>query len=154
MSLNGGFNSLRLNSNVTLRDGGGAVLQKPLNKGNVVSVGLVDFRSIPLAKTVCADTFKAQIVTDDSKLFLNGTLCNGENQIFSGNAIPQTVVLHILSDHQRDGEHAPLACLLLHDFKVVSITVPNNVTGAKFHNVTDTQAQVSLQHKGGWLPIL
>ena len=59
VSLNGSFNSLRLNSNVTLRDGGGAVLQEPLHKGNVVAVGLVDFRSVPLAKAVCADALKA-----------------------------------------------------------------------------------------------
>ena len=55
MSLNGRFNPLRLNANVTLGDGGGAVLQKPLDKGNVVAVGLVDFRSIPLAETVSTD---------------------------------------------------------------------------------------------------
>lgn len=47
------------NSNVTLRDGGGTVLQEPLHKGNVVAVGLVDFRSVPLAKAVCADALKA-----------------------------------------------------------------------------------------------
>ena len=99
VSLNGGFNSLRLNSNVTLSDGGRTVLQKSLDKGNVVAVGLVDFRSVPLAKTVGANTLKAQIVTDDGKLLLNGASRDGEDQIFSGDAIPQTVVLHILSDH-------------------------------------------------------
>ena len=31
--LNGGFNSLRLNADVALGSGGGAVLQKPLNRG-------------------------------------------------------------------------------------------------------------------------
>ena len=53
VSFDGSFDPLRLNANVTLSNGGGAVLEKPLDKGNVVAVGLVDFRGIPLAEAVC-----------------------------------------------------------------------------------------------------
>ena len=54
---------LRLNTDVSLCDGGGAVLQKPLHKSNIVAVGLVNLRGVPLAETVCADTLKAQIIS-------------------------------------------------------------------------------------------
>jgi len=81
--LNGCFNPLWLNADVTLGDGGGGVLQEPLDKGDVVAVGLVDFRSIPFAETVCADTLESQIVTDDGKLLLHSPFCNGEDQVLS-----------------------------------------------------------------------
>ena len=47
MSLNRLFNPLRLDADITLCDGGGAVLQKPLDKGDVEAVVLVDFRCVP-----------------------------------------------------------------------------------------------------------
>ena len=149
MSLNGRFDSLWLNANVTLSNGGGAVLEKSLNKSNVIPVGLVDFRSIPLAETVCADSLESQIVTDDGKLLLHSPFRDGENQVFSADAIPQAVILHILSDDKRDSKDSILSCLLLHDFKAETVTISNDVTGAEFYDVADPQAQVSLQDKGG-----
>ena len=89
MSLDGCFNSLRLNANVSLGDGGRAVLEKPLDKGDVIAVGLVDFRSIPLSEAVGADALKSQVVTDDGKLFLHSPFRNGKDQIFSADAVPQ-----------------------------------------------------------------
>ena len=65
------FNSLRLDADISLRDGGGAVLQEALDKGNVISIRLVNLGSVPLAEAVGADALKAQIVTDDSKLLLD-----------------------------------------------------------------------------------
>ena len=101
MSLNGCFDSLRLNADVSLRNGGGAVLQESLDKGNVIAVGLVDFRSIPLAETVSADALKTQIVADNGELLLNRPFGNGEDQILLADAVSQTVVLDILRDDQR-----------------------------------------------------
>jgi len=49
------LNSLRLNTDIPLRGGGGTVLQKPLHQGNIEAVGLVYLRGIPLAETVGAD---------------------------------------------------------------------------------------------------
>ena len=81
MSLNRLFYPLRLNADVTLGDGGGAVLQESLDKGNVIPAVLVDLGSIPLPEAVSADALKTQIVTDDGKLLLNRPFCNGEDQI-------------------------------------------------------------------------
>ena len=71
MILNGLFDPLRLDANVTLRGGGTAVLQEPLDKGDVIVIRLVDLRCVPLAKTVGTDSLETQIVTDNRQLFLN-----------------------------------------------------------------------------------
>ena len=78
MPLNGCFNPLRLDADVTLSDGGGAVLQESLNKSDVIAVFLVDLGGIPFAEAVGADALKAQIITDDSKLLLNGAFGDRE----------------------------------------------------------------------------
>lgn len=71
MVLNRLFDSLWLDANITLCGGGTAVLQEPLDKGDVITVGLVDFCCVPFAKTVGADSLETQIVIDNRQLFLN-----------------------------------------------------------------------------------
>ena len=115
MVLNGLFDSLRLNANVTLRGGCTAVLQKPLDKGDVIAICLVDLRGIPLAETVSADTLKAQVVADQFQLLLDGSFRDGEYQIPATDTVPQTVVLNILCDDERNREYSPLPGLLLHN---------------------------------------
>ena len=50
---------LRLNPYIPLRHGGGAVLQEPLDKGNVKAVIVVDLCGVPLAEAVGADALIA-----------------------------------------------------------------------------------------------
>ena len=50
---------LRLNPYIPLRHGGGAVLQEPLDKGNVIAVLLVNLSRVPLAEAVGADALIA-----------------------------------------------------------------------------------------------
>ena len=59
------LNPLWLNADVSLGGGSGTVLQQPLDKGNVESVIVVDFRCIPLAEAVGADAINVQIVAHD-----------------------------------------------------------------------------------------
>ena len=148
MSLYCRFDPLRLDADVSLGGGGGTVLQKPLDKGNVVAVSFVDFRSIPLAETVGADALKPQVVTNDGKLLLNRALCDREDQVLFADAISQTVVLDVLSDDQGNSEDTPFTSFLLHDLKAETVTISNDVTGAEFYDVADPQTQVSLQDKG------
>ena len=54
------FNSLRLNPIIPLYDGGGAMLQKPLDQGNVIAIVLVDLCSVPFAEAVGADSRKTR----------------------------------------------------------------------------------------------
>ena len=149
MTFDSGFDPLLLSANVTLRDGSRAVLEKSLDKDDVIPAGFVNLGGVPLAETVGADTLKPQIVTDNGKLFLHSPFRDGENQGLSADAVPQTVVLDILSDHQRDGKDTALAGLLFHDLKAEAVTIPNNVTGAEFDDVADPQAQIPLHNKGG-----
>ncbi len=60
MSLNRLFDPLWLNAYVALRDGGGAMLQKPLDQGNVIAIVLVDLCSVPFAEAVGADSRKTR----------------------------------------------------------------------------------------------
>ena len=62
MILNCLLNSLRLNTNVSLRGGCAAMLKEPLHQCYIEPVCVVAFRCIPLAETVGADPLVTQIV--------------------------------------------------------------------------------------------
>ena len=139
---------LWLNADIPLCGGGAAVLQQPLHKGDIVTVILVNLRCVPLAEAVRADTVIAQMVTDKLKLPLYGSLCDGEYPGCAADLVTQAVILNILRYDERDSKHPALACFLFDDFKTVSLTVPNDVTGSEMYNIADTQAQITLQNKG------
>ena len=44
------------------------MLQKPLHKGNIEAIGLVDLSCVPLAEAVGADPLKAKVVADDQEV--------------------------------------------------------------------------------------
>ena len=106
---------LRLDADVPLRHGGGAVLQETLDKGNIIAVVLVDLRRVPLAEAVSADALIAQVVTDAGEDLLHFPGRDGEDPLRAAYAVPQTVVFYVLLDHERDREDSFLAGLLLHD---------------------------------------
>ena len=149
MVLDCGFDLLRLDADVSLRGGGGTVLQQPLHQRDVVIVFVVDLRCIPLAETMGADPFQIQIITHDFQLLLDGSLGDREDQVVPADAISQAIVLDILLDQERDSEHSPLACLLLHHLQPETISVPYDVARSQLDDVADPQAQVSLQHQRG-----
>lgn len=64
MALYGLFDPLRLYADIPLRSGGAGVLQKPLDKGDIVSVAVVNLCGIPFAEAVGGYPLIAQIVTD------------------------------------------------------------------------------------------
>ena len=74
-----------------------------------------------------ADTLKAQIVADDFQLLLDGSLGQREHQFISPDAVPQAVIFNILLDYQRHSKDTTFPCLLLHDFKAVSIAIFNDI---------------------------
>lgn len=147
MALYGCLDPLRLNADISLCRSGGAVLQKPLHQGNVITTVFVNLRSVPFAEAVSADALKAQIVADDFQLLLDGSFGQRKNQLVAAEAVPQAIVFDVLLDHQGDCENAALPGLLFHNLKAVSVTVQNNVTETELDNVADPQAKVPLQHK-------
>ena len=64
MPLNSPLNFLLLYADISLGNGGGAVLQELLDEGDIVVAVLIDFRSVELTTAVGTDVLKAQIVTD------------------------------------------------------------------------------------------
>ena len=137
MSLNRLFDPLRFDADVTLCHGGGAVLQEPLNEGDVVAVVLVNLCGVPFSEAVGADALVAQIVTDDGELLLDRSCGHREDQVVAAYAVAQTIVFNVLLDDQRDSEDTLLACLLLGDRQAEASAVIHDVAGAEPHNVAD-----------------
>lgn len=140
MILNRRFDLLRLDADIPLCGACAAVLQQPLHKGYIEAIGVVDLRSVPLAEAVGADPVEAQVITDDMKLLLDCPFRDGENQVSAPDTVAQTVVLNVLLNHQRDGEHTPLPGLLLRDFQTVAVAIPDNITEAELQNIADPQS--------------
>ena len=138
MLLNRLLNSLWLDADVTLCGSGTAMLQKPLNKGHVIAICLVDLRCIPFAKTVGADALVTQIVADDPQLFLNCSFCNWENGFRFGDAVSQTVIFDVLLNDKGNCKDSAFAGLLLHHFQTEAIAVPYYVAKPEFENVADS----------------
>ena len=95
----------------------------------MVAVFFIDLRGIPLAKAVCADPLKAQVVAHDVKLFLYSPFGDGENQVIAADVVAQAVVLDVLLDHQRHCEQAALARFLLNNLQTVPVSVPADIPG-------------------------
>ena len=95
------FDFLRLNSNIPLRNCGRTVLQKPLHQSNVITIRFVNLRCVPFAEAVRSDSFITKIIADKGKLFLNGSLCDGEDQIPCANAAAEAVVFNVLFHHRQ-----------------------------------------------------
>ena len=148
MILNCLLNFLRFNADVPLRGGCGTVLKEPLHQRYVKAVCVVDFRCVPLAEAVGTDTLVPQVIADNVKLLLHRPFCDGKHKVVPADAVPQTVIFHVLLNHQRNREDTLLSCLLLHHFQAEAVAIPYHITEPQLQNVTDTQAQVPFQHKG------
>ena len=59
MPLNGFFNLLLLDADISLCHGGGRMLEELLNKGNIIAAVLVNFCGIEFAETVGGDALIA-----------------------------------------------------------------------------------------------
>ena len=139
MVLNCLLNSLGFDADVPLGGGCGTVLQQSLDKGNVEPVIVVDFRCVPLAEAVGADTINAQIVAHDFQLLLDCPFRNGKNPLTAPDAVAQTIVLDILLNDKGNCENPALACFLFGDFQSVAVTIPNDVAEPELQNVADPQ---------------
>lgn len=91
------------------------MLQQPLNKRDIVTVGLIDFGRVPFPEAVSADTLIAEIVADKRKLLLNGPLRDREDKLIRLDTAAQTEVLDVLLDDKRNGEGSALPGLLLNE---------------------------------------
>ncbi len=149
MLLYGLFDSLWLNTDVALCNGCTAVLQKPLDKGNVITTVFIDFSGIPLPEAMGANPIVTQVVANGVKLFLHGSFCNREDDFCRLDLVAEAVVLNVLLDHQRNGEHSTLAGLLLCYFQSMAVTIPYNVAEPQFQDVADPQTQIALQNQDG-----
>jgi hypothetical protein len=132
MILNGLFDTLGFDADIPLCSDGAAVLKESLYQSDVIAIGVIDLSGVPLAKAVCADTGKSQVVADDCQLLLYCPLSNGEDDITSSDAVSQTVVFNVLLDYKGDSKDSAFAGLLLHYLQTVTITVFHNITEPKF----------------------
>lgn len=147
MILNGSLNTLWFNTDIALCGGGAAMLQEPLNKGNVIATVLVDLCGIPFAEAVGTDTLIAQVIADNVQLLLDRALSNGKDDVRSSDTVAQAVIFNVLVKHQRDSEDPALASLLLHDLQPIPLSITDNVALPEAQHITDPQSQVPLQNQ-------
>ena len=75
-----GLKLLLLDPDVTLGDGGAAVLEELLDKGHVIAVGLVNFGCEKFPKAVRADPLEAEEIADKFQMLLDLPLREGEKR--------------------------------------------------------------------------
>ena len=109
------FDPLRFQTDISLRDCRTAVLQKALNKSNIVTVIFVYFGGIPLSKTMSADSVIPQIITNEFDLLLDSPFCYWEDQIGWLDAVTQAIVLDVLLDYQRNSKDPVFSGFLFHN---------------------------------------
>ena len=148
------FDPLWLNAYIPLRGAGTAMLQQSLHQGDIEAVGIVNFCCVPLAKTVGADPLVAQVITDNMQLLLHCPLCYGEHQVCAPDVVAQTVIFDVLVYDHGNGEHSAFACLLLHHFQTIPVTIPHNIALPQLQNVADSQPQVSFQNQSRGDPLI
>ena len=147
MSFNCFLYSLRLNTDVPLSHSSRTMLQKPLNKGDVVTVIFVNLRRVPFTEAVSAYSVIAEVVTDDGELLLYGSFRDGENSLVAFDSIPQAVVLYVLRNHKGHCEHTALACLLFPYLQAEALTVFHNVARSELYNIADADSQIPFKHE-------
>ena len=70
-----GLKLLLLDPDVTLGDGGAAVLKELLHQGHIIAIGLVDLGCEEFPEAVGADPFVAEENADKFQMFLNLAFC-------------------------------------------------------------------------------
>ena len=148
------LNFLLLDTDISLRDGGGAVLQELLDEGNIVVAVLVDFRGIKFSKTMGTDALQAQIVTDHLQLLLDGSGGNGEDKSIWGNVVVEAIAAYELIQCNGDGERSGLSGFLFDDGETIAFTVLDDVRKMQAHDVRDTQTEIGFQHECRCCPVI
>ena len=154
MPFNSPLNFLLLDTDISLCDGGGAVLKELLDESNIVVAVLVDFSSVELAEAMCADSLKAQIVTDHLQLLLDGSGSDGEDKSIRGNVVVEAIAAYKLIQRNRDGERSGLSGFLFDDGETIAFTVLDDVRKMQVHDVRDTQTEIGFQHERRCCPVI
>lgn len=149
MSFNSPLDFLLLDTDVSLRDGSGGVLQELLDKGDIVVAVLIDFRGVEFAEAVSADAGDAQIVTDQFQLLLDSTGGNREDAGIWWNVMVKAVAADELIQRKGDGERSGLSDFLLRDRQAVAFSIPDNIHETQPYDIRDTETQIGFQHEGG-----
>ena len=147
-----GLKLLLLDTDISLGDGGAAVLQELLDQGHIIAVGLVNLGCEEFPKTVGADPLEAEEIADKFQMLLNLPLREREKRL----VLPDAVVLAVDPDPliQREGygKLPLLAGFLLRDGQAVAAAVFDDVRETQAEDIRDAEAEVGLQHQGGGDP--
>ena len=106
-----------------------------LHQGDIIAVVSVNLSGIVFAEAVCADAVDAQVVADDSQLFLYCPFRDGEKGVSGGYAIVQTVTADILIQSEWNSKDTGFSGFLFDDGQAVSVSVPDNITEPQSQNV-------------------
>ena len=138
-----------LDSNVSLRNCGAAMLQEMLDKGNVIAAVPVNLSGIEFSERVCPYVLDAKVVADDMKLFLYCPFRQREDYFCWGDMVFKAIELDELIQRHGNSKASCFARFLLADGKAISVPVFHYVVQMEPQNVGDTQPQISFQHESG-----
>ena len=138
------FHLLIAHADVAPGDGWAGVLQKPLDKHDVMSVVVVNARCIPLAEAVCADVLIAQMLTHQLEVVLDLAYRDGEQKGAVRNPVRVCIGSQEAVDLIWDSELAALARLLLHHVQAVSAAVLHDVGHMQAQNVSHAHPKIRL----------
>ena len=82
-----GFELLLLDPDVTLGDGGAAVLQELLHQGHIIAIGLVDLGCEEFPEAVGADPLEAEEIADKLQVLLYLALGDWEKRLVPADAV-------------------------------------------------------------------
>ena len=92
---------------------------------------------------------RAQIITDQSQMFLDRPFADGKDHFVRSDLVFQAVALQIDIQLHRHGKGPFLFCLLLDDVQAISATVPNDVAQSQLPgDIRDPDPQIGLYYKG------
>ena len=124
---NGLFDFPLLYADITLCDGGRAVLQKVLDEDNVVIVRPVYLRCVPLAERMGADAVIAEIVTDFAQMLLYLRRGERDNHSVRCNLMVNAIDTQELIERKRNSEGSGFSGLLFRDGQAVAFPVLYNI---------------------------
>ena len=147
VSLNGSLYPLWFHANISLSDRRAAMLEKPLDKRNIITITFINLGGIPLPEAVCADALISKNITDKGKLLLYRPLCQRKYSLCGLDGVAQAIILNILLNNKGNGEHTLFPCFLLCNLQAVAVAVVHNVGKPQIQDIGNPQAQVSFQNK-------
>ena len=122
------------------------MLQKMLDKGDVVAIVLVNLSGVVLPETVSRDAAVPKIIADSGELHLDGSDGDWEDSLLSGDMVIQAINTDVVVEDYWNSKGSGLACFLFDNVQSITSTVCDDVAEPEIEDVGDPEPKVRLQN--------